>query len=108
MEIVANFTSTVTGQDAIAKYAIQYRATSSNSWVEATSTTGAITSSPPQELTANNGATNTATYIFDVPGEYRVVTQNIVHESAVCSDGVSEFWITFKDSTYPGAACSGP
>ena len=107
MEIVANFTSTVTAQDAIAKYAIQYRATSSNSWVEATSTTGVIDPFT-QQLTANSGATNTATYIFDVPGEYRVVTQNIVHESAVCSDGVSEFWITFKDSTYPVAACSGP
>ena len=107
MEIVANFTSTVTGQDAIAKYAIQHRATSSNSWVVATSTTGTITPFT-QELTASNGTTNTATYIFDIPGEYRVLTQNIVHESAVCSDGDSEFFITFKDSTYPVAACSGP
>ena len=87
------------------KYTIQYRANSSSAWTQATTETGS-TVALSETLSSDNNIPDTASFAFDLEGEYRLITQRV--SGVGCSSGDSEFNVDFGDATYGNTNCPTP
>ena len=101
-------TSTVAG-DATILFTIQYRSSSSSSWVNintvagSTNTWTSSTSYATFTHSTTNAGTSTLTYKFDQIGEYRVVTNSL----GGAGGGVATFTVDYEDGAY-NLTTSGP
>ncbi len=87
-------------------YTIQYRSDTSSSWTQATEENG-NTVALSETLSSDNSIPDTASFTFDLAGEYRLITQRVA--GAACADTLSSsFNVAFGDSTYPGNCPTPP
>ena len=105
MYINTSFVNTSTTASTEIKYTIQYRANSSSAWTQATTETGGAVALS-ETLSSDNGTTDTASFVFDLEGEYRLITQRV--SGIGCSSGASSFNVTFGDDTYGNTNCPTP
>ena len=106
MNIIPTLSTNTTGVTIY--HAIQYRATPSSDWVSAVDTSNTVMNA--RQLTASSGNPGTETKVFDVVGEYRVISTAISGEGCPLTGGQeANFYVNFGDSTYGTSDCAaGP
>ena len=106
MNIIPTLSTNTTGVTIY--HAIQYRATPSSDWVSAVDTSNTVMNA--RQLTASSGNPGTETKVFDVVGEYRVISTAISGEGCpLTGSQEANFYVNFGDSTYGTNDCAaGP
>ena len=106
MYINTSFVNTSTTATSEIIYTIQYRADANSSWTQATEENG-NTVALSETLSSDNSIPDTASFVFDLAGEYRLITQRVA--GAACADQLSSsFNVAFGDNTYTGNCPTPP
>ena len=106
MYINTSFVNTSTTATSEIIYTIQYRADANSSWTQATEENG-NTVALSETLSSDNNIVDTASFVFDLAGEYRLITQR-VSGVACANQNSSSFNVDFGDDTYGPNNCPTP
>jgi hypothetical protein len=100
---LTNVSGTLDTEDDTVTFTIQFKSPSGGGWVQAVDTSSATVNNVV--LQVGNNATVDSKHIFDVPGEYRVLTTTIT--GGMCSLGESgtSLKVNFGDENF--SSCAG-